>query len=226
METKQQNGQWNSAAFREAIVTFDDAPDPEGQSPFVDGVEHRRDIAVVPYDSSWPAFFEQLRESIVGALGFRALAIEHIGSTSVPGLAAKPVIDIDLTLTDSDAEGMYVPALEKAGFRLVIREPWWYGHRMFHGDVPACNLHVWSLGSPEAMRHLIFRNWLRRNADDRNLYLAVKREAASRTTAVGGLVSDYNRRKQETIRAIYERAFIAAGLIESESETVSGDASA
>ncbi|WEV73363.1 GrpB family protein [Bifidobacterium sp. ESL0798] len=226
METKQQNGQWNSAAFREAIVTFDDAPAPEGQSPFVDGVEHRRDIAVVPYDSSWPALFEQLRGNIVEALGFRALAIEHIGSTSVPGLDAKPLIDIDLTLAGSEDEGMYVPALEKAGFRLVIREPWWYGHRMFRGDAPACNLHVWSLGSPEATRHLIFRNWLRRNADDRNQYLAVKREAANHTTDVGGLVSDYNRRKQETIREIYARAFIAAGLAKSESVTVSGDASA
>ncbi|WEV58319.1 GrpB family protein [Bifidobacterium sp. ESL0728] len=222
METNQ-NGRWNSAALRKAIVTFDDAPDPEGQSPFVDGVEHRRDIAVVPYDPSWPALFEQLRKTIVEALGFRVLTIEHIGSTSVPSLAAKPIIDIDLIVADSNDESMYIPALENAGFRLVIREPWWYGHRMLRGDAPSCNLHVWSLGSPEAIRHLIFRNWLRNNADDRNLYRAVKSEAASHTTAVGGLVSDYNRCKQETVRAIYARAFIAAGLVKSESVTVCRD---
>ena len=57
------------------------------------------------------------------------LQLEHVGSTSVPGLAAKPVIDIDLTVADPDREQDYVPALEQIGFRLVIREPWWYGHR-------------------------------------------------------------------------------------------------
>ncbi|WEV68407.1 GrpB family protein [Bifidobacterium sp. ESL0769] len=203
-----------SAAFRKAIVTFDDTPAPRGESPFVSG-EPRRDIAVVPYDSSWPTLFEKLRMAIVNALGFRALGIEHIGSTSVPGLAAKPVIDIDLTVANSAEERLYTPALEKAGFRLVIREPWWYEHRMFRGDDPACNLHVWSVGSPEAVRHLIFRNWLRQNAEDRHLYISVKREAANHTHT--STVSEYNQRKQDTIRSIYHRAFIEAGLISSES---------
>lgn len=153
--------------------------------------------------------------TIVNTLGFRALAIEHIGSTSVPGLAAKPVIDIDLTVADSDEESSYVPALEKAGFHLVIRETWWYGHRMFRGDNPACNLHVWSVGSPEAIRHLIFRNWLRQNAEDRDLYISVKREAANHTYT--NMMSEYNQRKQDTIRSIYHRAFIEAGLVSSES---------
>lgn len=208
-----EHGCWTSAEFRKAIVTFDDAPTPRGESPFVGGAEPLRDIAIVAYDSTWPTIFEQLREKIVGALGFRALAIEHIGSTSVPGLAAKPVIDIDLTVADSDKEHSYVPVLQQAGFRLVIREPWWYGHRMFRGDDPACNLHVWSAGSPEAMRHLIFRNWLRHNAEDRNLYSSVKREAVNHTHT--NMVSEYNQRKQDTIRSIYARAFAAAGLIDS-----------
>ncbi|MDF7664944.1 GrpB family protein [Bifidobacterium sp. ESL0745] len=211
-------GRWNSAAFRKAIVTFDDAPTPPGESPFVGGVEPRRDIAVVPYDAAWSTVFERLREEIVESLGFGALSVEHIGSTSVPGLAAKPVIDIDVTVADSAEEQAYAPALEKLGFHLIIREPWWYGHRMFRGDDPACNLHVWSVGSPEAVRHLIFRNWLRHNPEDRNLYIAVKQEAAKYTTAEGGLVSEYNQRKQDAIRSIYARAFAAAGLTEMESE--------
>lgn len=208
------SGRWSSAAFRKAIVVFDDMPMPQGESPFVGGMEPRRDIAVVPYDPAWPTVFERLRERIVGVLGFRALAIEHIGSTSVPGVTAKPVIDIDFTIADSEEEQTHVPELGRVGFRLVIREPWWYEHRMFRLDDPACNLHGWSVGSPEAARHLIFRNWLRHNPEDRNLYIAVKQEAAKYTTAEGGLMSEYNQCKQDTIREIYARAFMAAGLVD------------
>ncbi|WEV76258.1 GrpB family protein [Bifidobacterium sp. ESL0800] len=211
-----------SAAFRKSITTFDDAPAPQGMSPFVSGTETRRDIAVVPYDPSWPERFDRLRATIVEALGFRVLSIEHIGSTSVSGLAAKPVIDIDLTVADSDKEGSYVPALERSGFRLVIREPWWYGHRMFRGDNPACNLHVWSLGSPEAIRHLLFRNWLRMNEADRDWYGETKCKAAEYTAKTGELPSDYNRRKQETIRKIYKRVFEAAGLVDTSNNRSDG----
>jgi GrpB-like predicted nucleotidyltransferase (UPF0157 family) len=85
------------------------------------------------------------------------LQLDHVGSTSVPGLAAKPVIDIDLTVADPAREQDYVPALETAGFRLIIREPWWHGHRLLQSDQPPCNLHVFAFDSPELIKHQIFR---------------------------------------------------------------------
>ena len=95
------------------------------------------------------------------ALGDRVLTLEHVGSTSVPDLPAKPVIDIDLTVADSSDEAAYVPALEEAGFALRIREPRWHEHRCLVSFAPAANLHVWSPGSPEAIRHHMFHDWLR-----------------------------------------------------------------
>jgi GrpB-like predicted nucleotidyltransferase (UPF0157 family) len=113
------------------------------------------------------------------ALGSRALRIEHAGSTSVPGLAAKPVIDIVLVLADSADESAYAPALESAGYALRIREPDWFEHRMFKGLDPEVNLHVYSEGCSEIDRTLLFRDWLRSNPADRDLYERTKRELAS-----------------------------------------------
>ncbi len=107
-------------------------------------------------------------------LGSRALRIEHAGSTSVPGLAAKPVIDIVLVVADSADENAYFPALESANYRLRIREPEWYQHRLFNGPDTNVNLHVFSSGCPEADRMLTFRDWLRGNAADRDLYARTK----------------------------------------------------
>jgi GrpB-like predicted nucleotidyltransferase (UPF0157 family) len=137
-----------------------------------------------------------------------------VGSTSVPGLAAKPVIDIDLTVADPGHEQDYVPPLETIGLRLVIREPWWYGHRLLRTDEPACNLHVFGPDSPELVRHRIFRDWLRGNPAERDRYAAVKRRAASAANARGEHVMQYNARKEQVIREIYHRAFVAAGLLE------------
>jgi GrpB-like predicted nucleotidyltransferase (UPF0157 family) len=142
------------------------------------------------------------------------LQLEHVGSTSVPGLAAKPVIDIDLTVADPGREQDYVPELETIGFRLVIREPGWYGHRALRADEPRCNLHVFGFDSPEPVRHRIFRDWLRGNPDERDRYAAAKREAASEANSGGEHVMQYNARKQQVIREIYHRAFVAAALIE------------
>jgi GrpB-like predicted nucleotidyltransferase (UPF0157 family) len=142
------------------------------------------------------------------------LQLEHAGSTPVPGLAAKPVIDIDLTVADPGREQDYVPALETAGFRLVIREPWPYGHRPLVADDPRCNLHVSGFDSPEPLRHRIFRDWLGGNPGERARYAAAKRQAASAANAGGEHVMQYNARKQQVIREIYHRAFAAAGLLE------------
>ena len=142
------------------------------------------------------------------------LQLEHVGSTSVPGLAAKPVIDIDLTVADPGREQDYVPALETTGFRLVIREPWWYDHRVLVADEPRGNLHVFGFDSPEPVRHRIFRDWLRGNPGERDRYAAAKRQAACLANASGEHVMQYNARKQQVIREIYRQAFAAAGLLE------------
>jgi len=135
-------------------------------------------IQIVEYDPAWPRLFEREVESIQAALGERALLIEHAGSTSVPGLAAKPRIDIVLVVVDSADESSYVPALEAYGYVLRIREPDWYEHRVFKGPDTAINLHVFSAGCPEIERMLLFRDWLRSNASDRQLYERTKRELA------------------------------------------------
>jgi GrpB-like predicted nucleotidyltransferase (UPF0157 family) len=107
-----------------------------------------------------------------------------------------------------------VPALEAAGFTLVIREPWWYGHRALTADEPRCNLHVFGFDSPEPVRHRIFRDWLRGNPGDRDSYADIKRQAASEANARGEHVMQYNARKEQLIREIYMRAFAAAGLLQ------------
>jgi GrpB-like predicted nucleotidyltransferase (UPF0157 family) len=107
-----------------------------------------------------------------------------------------------------------VPALEKVGFRLVIREPWWYGHRCLLAEDPRCNLHVFGFDSPELVKHRIFRDWLRGHPEERDRYAAAKRQAASAANAAGEHVMQYNARKQPIIRDIYHRAFVATGLLE------------
>jgi len=199
---------------RAEIVSFDDSPPPLGASPWVaPGGAPEIGIEVTDPDPAWPRQFDGLVGRIRDALGWRVLQLEHVGSTSVPGLAAKPVIDIDLTVADPGREQDYVPALEAIGFRLTIREPWWYGHRMLRAEEPRCNLHVFGFDSPELIRHRILRDWLRGNPADRDRYAATKRQAASDANAGGEHVMQYNARKQQVIREIYHRAFAAAGLL-------------
>ena len=200
---------------RAEIVAFDDSPPPAGASPWVDGARPGTGIDVTGPDPAWPQQYAGLAAQIREALGWRVMQLEHVGSTSVPGLAAKPIIDIDLMVADPGRERDYVPALTAIGFRLVIREPWWYGHRMLRADgPPACNLHVFGADSPELIRNQLFRDWLRGNPADRDRYAAAKREAASAANAGGEHVMQYNARKQQVIREIYHRAFTAAGLLE------------
>jgi GrpB-like predicted nucleotidyltransferase (UPF0157 family) len=141
------------------------------------------------------------------------LDLDHVGSTSVPGLAAKPVIDIDLTVAESADETAYVPALEAAGFRLVIRERGWHEHRLLTIEGPATNLHVFSPECPEVIRHRLFRDWLREHPDDLDRYRDAKLAAATATNAADEQIMDYNERKQPVLRAIYERMFKANGLL-------------
>src|SRR5690554_755643 len=106
-------------------------------------------ITLVEYDSRWPELFEREAYRVRSVLGNRALRVEHVGSTSVPGLWAKPIIDMLLVVADSANEASYVPALEAEGYVLRVREPEWYEHRMFKGPSIDINLHVFSEGEPE-----------------------------------------------------------------------------
>ena len=138
-------------------------------------------VILVEYDPAWAALYEREEARIRAALGDRALLIEHVGSTSVPGLAAKPKIDVLLVVPDSGAEPDYVPALEAVDYVLRIREPDWHEHRVFGGPDTVVNLHVFSKGCEEIERLLRFRDHLRRSEPDRLLYESTKRALAQRT---------------------------------------------
>jgi GrpB-like predicted nucleotidyltransferase (UPF0157 family) len=170
-------------------------------------------IAVVDPDPSWPAQFDRLADRIRFALGDRVRALEHVGSTSVPELPAKPIIDIDLTVADSTDERAYVPALERVGFVLRMREPRWHEHRCMVATSPQANLHVWSPDSPGVIRHRMFRDWLRDHPEDRVRYADAKRTSADASNAAGEDVIAYNLRKQPVVREILDRMFRAYGML-------------
>ena len=149
-----------------------------------------RPITLAEYDSAWPVLYEREAARIRAALADRALLIEHVGSTSVPGLAAKPRIDVLVAVADSSDEASYVPALEDAGYVLHIREPGWHEHRAFTGLETDLNLHVFSEGCVEIERMLRFRDHLRGNKADRLLYERTKRALARRTWKYGQHYAD------------------------------------
>jgi GrpB-like predicted nucleotidyltransferase (UPF0157 family) len=164
---------------------------------------HDGPIVLVDYDDAWPMRFEREARHIRTALGTRALMLEHAGSTSVPGLVAKPIIDIVLAVPDSSNENDYVPALEAEGYTLRIREPDWYEHRVLKKADPSVNLHVFSAGCVEIDRMLAFRDHLRTNEVDRELYERTKRELAAREWAY---MQDYADAKTEVVEQIVARA--------------------
>ncbi len=144
-------------------------------------VPHNAPITLAEYDPQWPALFDREAARIRAVLGDAAVRVEHVGSTSVPELAAKPIIDILLAVPDSADEQAYAPALEAAGYVLRIREPNWFEHRLFNGPDTNINLHVFTVGAAEIDRMLLFRDHLRADDADRDAYLQVKRDLARRT---------------------------------------------
>ena len=160
-------------------------------------------VTLVDYDPEWPKLFEREAERIRGALGERVLVLEHVGSTSVPGLCAKPIVDILLEVPDSDDEDAYVPALEAAGYRLVIREPDWEKHRCFKGPDTNINLHVYSPGNGQTSRYRLFRERLRSHPEELALYAAKKRELATREWKY---IQHYADAKTEVVEEILGRA--------------------
>ena len=167
-------------------------------------------VLIVDYDPEWPKRFEREAARIRAALGSAALTIEHVGSTSVPGLAAKPKIDILLVVANSADESTYVTILEESGYVLKIREPDWYEHRMLKGPDTDVNLHVFSQGCEEIERMLLFRNWLRNNAGDRQLYEQTKRALAKQTWKY---MQNYADAKSGVVVEIMTRARTAAQSI-------------
>lgn len=170
----------------------------------VDGQEpSHKPIRLYDYNPNWPALFEKEADRISVALGEQVMALEHIGSTSVPGLSAKPIIDILLVVSDSSNEAAYVPQLKAVGYVLRIREPDWYEHRLLKGPDQDINLHVYSSGCPEIDRYLVFRDWLRSNKVDRLLYENTKKELAKTDWK---FVQNYADAKTAVVEQILARA--------------------
>ncbi|QDQ15759.1 GrpB family protein [Streptomyces spectabilis] len=174
-----------------------------GAVPRLDG-----QVTLRAYDPRWAEAFAREAAAIREALGGVRHEIEHAGSTSVPGLVAKPIVDMVLTLPDPADETAYVPALERAGFRLAIREPEWFEHRVLRKQdlgpgTDSANLHVFPSGCPEVTRMLSFRDWLRAHPDDRDLYARTKQQLAARTWA---FTQNYADAKSDVVAEILERA--------------------
>jgi GrpB-like predicted nucleotidyltransferase (UPF0157 family) len=164
----------------------------------VDGPIHLAD-----YDPEWPMLYERQATRVREILGDRVRLLEHVGSTSVPGLPAKPIIDMLLAVADSADEPAYVPSMEGGGYVVRIREPDWHEHRVFKGPDTDINLHTFTEGSSEIARMLAFRDRLRTHDDERERYLETKRELAARHWVY---VQDYADAKGEVVEGIIARA--------------------
>lgn len=164
---------------------------------------HNAPIHLEPYNSQWPALFEREANRIRFILGDKVLQLEHIGSTSVPGLCAKPFIDMLMVVQDSADEESYVPELEEAGYTLRVREPDWFEHRLFKGPDTEIKLHVFSKDASEIDRMLRFRNWLRISSADRDKYANIKQQLAK---CEWRYVQHYADAKSEIIQEINQRA--------------------
>lgn len=186
--------------------------DPQ-DSYFVNGVPPIENVAVVAYDPSWPEIYAALESKIKNKLGSNLLKIDHVGSTAVPGLTAKAVIDIDVTVADAADEEIYLLALENLGFRLIVREPRFHGHRLFHYENPRVNLHIFTQDTPETARHLLFRDWLRQSEDDCLRYANAKLEAVQGCSVD---IAKYHENKKRVVHDIYRKIFQSLGYLDSE----------
>lgn len=170
---------------------------------YLEPPERGREVILVQHDPAWPSVFARLRNRIVDALGAYAIEVHHVGSTSVPGLVAKPIIDIVLVVADPTDEPGYAQPLEESGFTLHAREPEWWEHRIFKCTSPPANLHVFGAECPEVANMLAFRDHLRRNGADRALYEQVKHDLATRRWE---RVQDYADAKTDVVSEIMGRA--------------------
>ncbi len=204
---RQAKGQFYSILFNELnkskVVTF--VPHTEEQIQKHNTGEAKpinTRIQLIEYDSNWPEEYHAIEAKIRSALATLSIEIHHVGSTSVPGLAAKPIIDLVLELPDSTIESDYVPQLESAGFWLKIREADWFEHRMFKSHFAQVNLHVFTNGCSEVEKMIAFRNHLRSNKVDFDLYLAKKRELAEK---IWKYTQNYADAKSAVVKDIFTR---------------------
>lgn len=166
---------------------------------FIGGPE-KRAIVIADYDPAWAERFEQVKAALHAALGPDARQIEHFGSTAVPGLAAKPIIDVIVTVDDADDEAAYGPRLEEHGFHIRVRQA---GHRMYRPPEQDVHVHVLTEGGEGARVRLLFRDWLRHDEADRRLYEDTKRELARRDWDA---TNDYSEAKGDVVQQILDRA--------------------
>jgi GrpB-like predicted nucleotidyltransferase (UPF0157 family) len=164
------------------------------------------DIRICDYDPAWPERFRREAVRIDEALGGRQRLIEHIGSTAVPGLPAKPIVDILLVVDDAADEAAYLPALEAAGYVLRVREPDFHEHRMLRTPEKDVHVHVFSPGAPEIERYRLLRDRLRADEADRELYAQTKRHLAAHDWPT---MQHYAEAKTEIVEAIIARAIAA-----------------
>lgn len=164
-----------------------------------------RRVEVVPYDPAWPVRFEEIRGHLLSILSGQDVRVEHVGSTSVPGLAAKPIIDIDIVLQNGENFEGVKNALEANGYTHVGdlgingREVFKYDNKP---QFMAHHLYALSAGSEEFKRHLTFRDWLRSHPEDRDAYAQAKLAAAQQFTDDIGAYIDA---KSDIIFTIYQR---------------------
>jgi GrpB-like predicted nucleotidyltransferase (UPF0157 family) len=162
-------------------------------------------VSLQQYSPDWPTTFADEARRIERALAGIAIDIHHTGSTSVPGLRAKPIIDITLAVPDSTDEDAYVPSLVEAGYEFLLREPEWFEHRLLKRLVPNVNLHVFTVGAPEIDRMLLFRDHLRVDDVDRQLYETTKASLAERDWST---VQQYADAKTDVVTDILARATV------------------
>lgn len=136
-------------------------------------------IRLTAYQPTWPALFERHRSGLAGALGRVAISIEHVGSTAVPGLPAKPIIDIQVTVADQHREEEYTRQIEDLGLQLRSRDDQHRYFRPFPDRPRDVHVHVCSAGGGWEREHLLFRDYLRGHPDAAAAYARVKREAAA-----------------------------------------------
>jgi GrpB-like predicted nucleotidyltransferase (UPF0157 family) len=183
----------------------------------------KQPVELVPPNPAWAERFLSQKKRIASTLGDQAVAVNHVGSTSVADLPAKDVIDIDLVVADITNEDSYVAKLESQGFNFLLREPHWHQHRFFYAEEPYfVNLHVWGLDCPEVERHRIFRDWLKRCPEDKAAYREAKELAAQQTQETEGDIQDYNTRKETVIRGILRNAFRDLGYLDAAGGEVEG----
>lgn len=154
-----------------------------------------RVIEVVPYEAKWPAAFEAEAAALRELFGTRALAVEHIGSTAVPGLEAKPIIDVLVVLDSTDDLSVFSAGMHALGYRvrgecLDAEIPGTSGRFYFSkddGDVRTHQVHVCRIGHPQVPDLLAFRDYLRAHPSIARAYEDVKQKAATahRDTIVG-----------------------------------------